>query len=242
MRQTERETVKLRQLIPATAAALVFSLAGSASGALYTGNNGTQSATANFQFTGTSSLSLTLTNLTTIHSIADILDDFHWLFKDTSFSMSLDSIFVSGGRETCTKSAGPPPHITTCTHDPNTDGSGTWGAFATGGQIDMYSDGSQIHPYGIVNSTFITNASEDGLTNAQHNPVLLGPVTFNFSFTGLDSTDLSNVDFTFGTEPIHVPGTCTSDCTRQETPEPATLALLGLGLCAAGFFRRRSRV
>jgi len=234
--------VKVRRVIPALAAALLLSLAGGASATLYTGNNGSQSATANFQFTGTSSLSLTLTNLTTLHSIADILDDFHWLFSDTSFAMSLDSIFVSGGRETCTKSAGPPPHITTCSHDSSTDGSGTWGAFVTGGQVDMDSNGSKIHPYGIVNGTFITNASEDGLTNSQHNPVLLGPVTFNFSFTGLDSTNLSNVDFTFGTEPIHVPGTCTRDCTHQETPEPQTLALVGLALLAGAFLRRQRRV
>src|SRR6266542_494278 len=61
-----------------------------------------QAATADFTFSADlSSLTLILTNTTpNIVDIADILDDFHWLFADTSFTMSLDSVTAAGGSET----------------------------------------------------------------------------------------------------------------------------------------------
>lgn len=53
----------------------------------------------------------------------------------------------------------------------------TQAARTTGAQANMYSNGGQNHPFGIVNDTVLTNANLDGPSNAQHNPYLLGSTT-----------------------------------------------------------------
>lgn len=214
-----------------------------------------QTATATFDFSSPNTLVLTLTNTSTITDISYILDEFHFLLSGTPTTSSLTSIMATGGAETCTTTTGPPPHITTCTNDPTTDQTGTWGLVATSGQIDMYSDGTQNHPNGIANSSFITNAALDGLSNPQHNPVLMGPVDLHISFTGFTTTPtISDVVFGFGTTPDLVNGTTGGSTggttggsstsggessTGGNIPEPATLALLGLGLFAVALASRR---
>jgi hypothetical protein len=77
-------------------------------------------------------------------------------------------------------------------------------------------------PYGIVNNN--VTADTDGIKNAQHNPYLLGPVTFAFTLDELNGVvpDVTEATFYFGTEPDTITGT--------PIPEPGTLTLLGGGL------------
>jgi type II secretory pathway pseudopilin PulG len=239
------------------AAALALSPAASATPIVFTGGSpgSAQGATATFDFSDPNTLTLTLQNTSDIHDIASILDDFHFDLSGTPTDVSITG-GSTAGRETCVTSNGPPPHVTTCTPDPNTSVSGTWTIFLAAdtppgmsrGDINMFSSSNQqgqpqIHPFGIVNPTFITNAAQDGLSNAQHNPVLLGPVTFDIAFQGLtEIPTVTNVNFTFGTVPLIIPGDCVRGCEPQlQTPEPGMLALLAAGMlsAAAGLRRRR---
>ena len=195
-----------------TLALMAFATAAAAN-TIYTYTGGTagshQGATATFDFADANNLTLTLENTSNITDIASLLDDFHFRMSEDPDTAAFGTI-TTGGRITCVDKQNPD-----CTTDPNTDGSGTWGlVLSDGNRIDMFSSGTQIHPFAIVNPTFEQNAGLDGLTNAQHNPNLLGPVSFEIDFTGLTSIPvLSFVDFTFGTKPDHVPGTCTVDAT-----------------------------
>jgi hypothetical protein len=230
----------------AFAAALLCASTVLATPIVFTGGTvgGDQGATATFDFTDANTLSLTLENTSNITAITSLLDDFHFDLSGTPLSVSLTG-GLTGGRETCTTSTGKPPHVTTCTTDPNTSVSDTWGVFLTGAHVDMFSNDNKNHPFAIVNGSFETNAvangSQGGLTNDQHNPVLLGPVRFDIAFTGLTSIpSISNVDFTFGTEPLHIPGTCSLGCgPLREVPEPGSLVLLAGAALALLALRRR---
>jgi len=229
------------------ASALAMALSGPAfADIVYTFGGGSdgQQAIAQFDFSDANTLTLTLTDTSPIHDLASILTDFHFDLSATPTSTSLGTITDTGGMETCTTSTGKPPHITTCSNDPDTDATGLWTLTPSGAHIDMVANGQpqSLHPYGIGNDTFITNAAQDGLTNPQHNPVLLGPVSFDITFTGLTTIPtVSGVVFSFGTTPDLVPGECTSGNNCQpigETPEPQSLLLVTLGLLALLYVRR----
>jgi hypothetical protein len=85
-------------------------------------------------------------------------------------------------------------------------------------------------PYGIVNSNLITT---DGIPNAQHNPYLEGPVTFDFSITNPSNSviNVTSASLYFGTKPdIQI---------AVAVPEPETYAMLLAGLGLVGFAARR---
>ena len=221
--------------------ALLFAASSAFADTIYTfiGNAGpNQQATAVFDFVDANNLTLTLANTGNIIDISSILDDFHFLLSGTPTSGSLVGTTSSEGQADCTGGA-------PCVVNAGADSNGTWGFFLTAAQVDMFSSGTQIHPYGIANDSVLVNANLDGLSNTQHNPYLLGSATFDIDLVGLTSVPtISHVDFTFGTQPDHVAGVlCTPpnpNCVSRVTlPEPASAALVALALLGMGFVRRR---
>jgi hypothetical protein len=88
-------------------------------------------------------------------------------------------------------------------------------------------------PYGIVNENYISVLGDGGLATPSNNPLLIGPVTFNFALTGLAfAPEVNSVVFAFG-DPI-----LTAAVT---VPEPGTIALLGMALLALAWQGQRKR-
>jgi hypothetical protein len=85
-------------------------------------------------------------------------------------------------------------------------------------------------------SNLYSNANSSIAGNGPHNPFIQDRITFTFTFaSGVNSnTQLSAVNFQFGTTPdTFIPGTsCTTNCGDIPLPEPAPLALLAIGMLA----------
>lgn len=103
-------------------------------------------------------------------------------------------------------------------------------------------DGPQ---YGMVSSTDDTAAGNSAVTGS--NALIKNTVVFTLGIGTQSIGTISNVSFQYGTalsEP-NITGSCTSNCGGgpgpggDPVPTPATLALLGAGLMAVGFLRRR---
>ena len=173
------------------------------------------------------SLSITLTD--TVDPTAAVLSSITGLqfgFSSTPTAMSLVSVNAAQVVD-CTNSSSPCPA-----------GSGSspygWGSMAAGGGFTLGAgfDGSSFayQPYGIVNANYTVSG---GLGDPAVNPLLVGPVTFNFALTGLRfAPEVNSVVFAFG-DPSFGIGT------EASVPEPQSLALLAAGLLAAGWVSRR---
>ncbi len=239
----KRTTLSLLAVLASIALAGVASAGPITTMTFSTGSNGnsTQQATAIFSF-GPGYLGLTLNNTGNITSISSILDGFNFTASNDGSAMLLataGTAVVTCGDSSCTDSTS------------GIQSASYWSASVAGDSITMVA-GQGYHPYGIVNDTINTEVStfggkKGGLSNAQHNPYLEGPATFNFlwpmsSVTSVPS--VSNVQFLFGTSPSCTDGTDCIDGTFTPpgtVPEPGTLALFGAGLLGFAVFAGRRR-
>jgi hypothetical protein len=116
-----------------------------------------------------------------------------------------------------------------------------WALTSSGGTIhlDSLADGPSQTIIGSVSNA--PNASITG----NHNPYLNGSATFSFTIAGVTSgTTVSNGIFSFGTDAgDNITGCVVGgpSCHSSTVPEPVTSALVGSGLLALFFVRRRVR-
>ena len=210
-----------------------------------------QQGQAVFEFANDgSSLKLTLTdNVDPTQFIASELDGFLFTLSDAPTSIELQSVIpvsvidcnnVSGS--SCPAGTGSNPY--------------GWGRTVDGDEIALGAGFTgtdfKYHPYAIVNESYLAPGGNGGISNPQHNPLLVGPVQFLFTLTGLTTApDVTSVTFLFGTNPDSQTGQCAAgticepppctngSCGDLNVPEPRTVALLGIALLAAGWTQRR---
>lgn len=192
-----------------------------------------QQATAVFSFdvNDPSTFSVTLTdNVSPTTNILSVLDGLTFGFSSAPSSIALTSITPTSIID-CTVSTSPCP-----------SGSGTspygWGNTFDSGVVSLGAgfDGTSAfayQPFGIVNANYTSPGDGTGLSDAANNPLLIGPVTFTFTTTGLASVPMiTGVSFAFG-DPIMLPAVAAS------VPEPAPFALFAAGLVAVWLARRK---
>jgi hypothetical protein len=218
-------------------------------------DNASIAASAEFTWSG-NTLNLHLSNTT--DSIDKIIQELTGITFVLSGSPSLQS--VSGMSEGSTNCVGIAAGQS-CAFDstpvdpfgdpPDLDGHGAppngWGFLPNYALFTFAAGDGSFKPYGIINDSIVGSGSSGGLSNPQHNPLLLGPVDFQFVFAPLAMPPMiSGVQFYWGTGGDHRSGVlCTEgDCLTSSVapvPEPQTLALLGVSLLAMALGLRRGR-
>ncbi len=225
-------------------------------------NSVSQQGTAKFAFSDdATSLTITLTdNVDPTSLIASELDGLLFTLTETPTTLDLLSVTPQSVIN-CNGVVGP---TDSCPAGTGTDPYG-WGSLQNGANFALGAgftgNGFSYHPYAIVNENYLAPGGNGGLSNNQHNPLLVGPVTFTFSLSGLSFVpEISSVTFLFGTVPDSQQGECTDanceppctagaqcdpppctngNCGDQNVPEPPVVALYGLALLAAGWASRR---
>jgi hypothetical protein len=231
----------MRKAILATATAALIGASAGASATLITQTFNASGVTDSFSQQGTAIFQIDTDNpdtftvrlLDNVSPTGNILS----VLNGISFSLSqpVTSINITGITPTsvidCTASS-----TTTCPQ-PNpmpTEPFG-WNATVSGGTVtlgagfDSSTSSFKFHPFGIVNA----NYNGTGLSDAENNPLLVGPVTFTFSTDVQAFPEILGVTFLFGTVPDPVPGAV------DAVPEPHSLALLGIALVAGWVVRSR---
>jgi hypothetical protein len=203
---------------PALATPIVFTTSGA----------GGVTGTATFSFSATS-FTVTLDNLTSPTSMtAQELDG---LTFDLTGSGSPKLVAVSAPKivDCSSRHSLPCPNFTGTVPADN-----GWGASTISGLTDLTTVPLGFHPYAIINSNYTVPSTGNGnLANPQHNPFMVGPAVF--TFTG-SFTNVSNVKFDWGTQPLVTVGTRGM---TPPVPEPGSIVLFATGLFGTAMLLRR---
>jgi len=119
------------------------------------------------------------------------------------------------------------------------------GSTITGFHLDTLANGNDYTLLGLPNASDVYSNANSSITNGHGDPLLYSTVSFVFNIPGLEpGSTVSNVAFGFGTGEGNVHSSVCSDCgvvRITDAPEPGSMALLGIGLCAVSLFSRKFR-